>query len=59
MLAVPFSLLHTYKLMSSCRRKMNRESARRTRLRKQQQVTSLKEEVGPHTLCSLFPDVLL
>lgn len=28
------------------RRKMNRESARRTRLRKQQQVTSLKDEVA-------------
>ena len=35
---------------------MNRESARRTRLRKQQQVTSLKEEVSP--LCSMFNGVL-
>lgn len=35
------------------RRKMNRESARRTRLRKQQQVTSLKEEVAALQLQNL------
>lgn len=31
--------------MYAYRRKMNRESARRTRLRKQEQMVSLKEEV--------------